>query len=207
MKSRPKLILLSAWAGSGKDTVADYLVKNFGYEKLSFAKVLKDMVAEQYGVERAAFDDRDKKEKPLLEYPVVSKDSFSKYVNEFMKGEHKPYMGELYHTPRSLCILEGSIKRSVDANYWVKRAVGQMKPGQCYVIADWRYKSEYDAIAALGLEPITIRISRFKTTASVDPSERDLDCFTFKATVNNNTTKEDLFERVSQVCGFTKEKV
>ncbi len=202
MKTRPKLILLSGWAGSGKDSVADYLVTAHGYQKLSFAKVLKDMVAEQYGVERAAFDDREKKESPLLNYPVVSKDSFSKYVNEFMRGEHKPYMGELYHTPRSLCILEGSIKRSVDANYWVKRAASQMKPGQAYVIADWRYKSEYEAIAALGLEPITIRINRFETTASVDPSERDLDAFSFKTLVSNSGTKEELFEKVRQVCGL-----
>lgn len=39
-------------AGSGKDTLADYLVKNHGYTKLSFAAAIKDVVAAAFGWDR-----------------------------------------------------------------------------------------------------------------------------------------------------------
>lgn len=42
------LLGISGIAGSGKDTAADFLVKNFGFTKLSFADVLKRIVQEVF---------------------------------------------------------------------------------------------------------------------------------------------------------------
>lgn len=39
------IIGICGFSGSGKDTVASYLVENYGYKKLSFASVLKDVVS------------------------------------------------------------------------------------------------------------------------------------------------------------------
>ena len=39
-----QLIGISGAAGSGKDTVGDYLVKEYGYTKLAYADALKDLV-------------------------------------------------------------------------------------------------------------------------------------------------------------------
>ena len=43
-----KVILLAGYAQSGKDTVADYLVENYGYTKMKFAAPLYDMLATMY---------------------------------------------------------------------------------------------------------------------------------------------------------------
>jgi dephospho-CoA kinase len=56
-----KIILLSGWAGSGKDTVADYLVTKHGYKKFAFATPLKDLAAEVYKFPRELADSQDGK--------------------------------------------------------------------------------------------------------------------------------------------------
>jgi hypothetical protein len=56
-----KIILLSGWAGSGKDTVADYLVRKHGYKKFAFATPLKDLAAEVYKFPRELADSQDGK--------------------------------------------------------------------------------------------------------------------------------------------------
>jgi hypothetical protein len=195
-----KLILLSGWAGSGKDSVADYL-RERGYGKLSFADALKAQVAQQYNIPLDWFYDRYLKETPLLQYPVVSTDGFSEHVNTFMASEHATCRAQKYHTPRSLCILEGSVKRSVEPDYWVKKTFESLHRGSNYVVADWRYRSEYEALKHLA--PITIRINRFETTQSTDPSERDLDTFVaYDHIIKNDSTLENLFEKIRLVLGL-----
>jgi hypothetical protein len=51
-----KIISLSGLMGSGKDTVASILIKDYGYVKLSFSKALKDMIAAIFGWERALLE-------------------------------------------------------------------------------------------------------------------------------------------------------
>lgn len=46
------LIGVVGFAGSGKGTVADILVRDHGFKKLSFADALKDAVATIFGWER-----------------------------------------------------------------------------------------------------------------------------------------------------------
>jgi hypothetical protein len=184
------LLLLSGWKGSGKDTAADYLVRKHGFIKLSFASALKDMVSEAYCIPRHYFDDRTLKEKALPQFPAHFKDGFSDQINQIMASEMAEVGGELFHTPRSLCILEGSVKRSVDPNYWVKRATRGLDPKKNYVIADWRYRSEFEALK--DLNPVTVRINRFESTTSTDPSERDLDNFAFDTVIGNVGTVDDL---------------
>jgi hypothetical protein len=47
-----KLIVLSGWSESGKDTVADLLVKNAAFTKYAIADPLKDLCASLYGFPR-----------------------------------------------------------------------------------------------------------------------------------------------------------
>lgn len=88
-----KIFAVSGWAGSGKDTVAEYLIKTHGFRRVAFADILKDMVAEQYGIDRSSLDDRDRKEKPLLHMPVNPKDNYSKMINEYLVKEFRSAAG------------------------------------------------------------------------------------------------------------------
>lgn len=115
---------------------------------------------------------------------------------------------QLYWTPRAVCILLGSTGRSFDPNHWVDRALTY--PGvqttlhtvkSNIVVSDFRYRSEYDRVVRLfGKENVkTVRIDRFSTVDSNDPSERDLDDFTFDIRVPNKGTLQEFMSKIKEV--------
>jgi hypothetical protein len=214
-----KVLAISGWKGSGKDTVAQYLVDNHGFARTSFADPLKDMAAKEYGFVREWADDPKYKESPLLNYPVEPKDKFTNLIADFMllefrdKNGKKPEFGsseKLYWTPRALCILKGSTNRAVDSAYWVKQAVSSIKEKyvkrqEFHVITDLRYKSElYQLKDAFQEDVIFVRINRFESSPSSDPSERDLDDHEFDFYIDNTNTKELALNQVDIVLNFLK---
>ena len=203
--SKPTIILLSGWKRSGKDTVADYLVKEFGYKRLGFADPLKDLTATLFDIKRNYFDDAALKESPIMYMPVQAKDDFAALVTTAMTKEFKLShdVGDLqdYWTPRALCILVGSCMRAVNPNFWVDQALNQVKPGGLYVISDCRYRSEVEAVKRFNAHVTTVRIDRFDSSPSVDPSERDLDDYSFDIILENRTTIKDLLTKVEMLGG------
>lgn len=202
--SKPTILCISGWKNSGKDTVANYLRDNFGVTRLGFADPLKDMVSDLFGVKRRLMDDQAEKEQPIMYMPVQAKDGFSKIVTDFMVKEFKREdtriaEKEVYWTPRALCILVGSCMRSVNPDFWVEKAVAKTEPGKVYAIADCRYKNEIEAIKRTGANVVSIRVNRFDTSPSADPSERDLDDYPFDIVLNNKTTIEEFLSSVEDM--------
>lgn len=218
------IVCISGWKKNGKDMLAEYLINNYSATRVSFADPLKDMVAEEYGVDRASLDDQDRKECPLLDMPVNPQDSYSRMISEFLFKEFRLKSGlqpttftynnghfqgvinsafsedpnhtiteTAYWTPRALAILKGSTNRSVRSNYWVQKAIEKIRNTQeMVVISDLRYKSEMNQIKeAFGDDAVFIRVQRFETSPSTDPSERDLDDANFDYYIDNTGTKEE----------------
>ena len=228
-----RIIALSGWKKSGKDTASEILIKEHGFTRISFADPLKDMVAEEYGIERSWLDNPEFKESPLLNLPVEPKDDFSKMLHMFMVREFRTKQGDgpeaesvkiedgkmltlrcgiweqLYQTPRSLAILKGSVNRSVRSNYWVKKAIQAMKSKEtnAFVISDLRYKSELEQLRKAFKDSLTtIRINRFDTNPSTDPSENDLDDVSFDFVIENRGTKEEFFEKLKETISQIQDK-
>ena len=57
-----QVIGLTGDRGSGKDTVADLLVENWGYEKLELARLAKEILCRKYGLKIEELKDRKTKE-------------------------------------------------------------------------------------------------------------------------------------------------
>ena len=214
-----KVVALNAWKRSGKDCLADHMVANYGATRVSFADPLKDMVSEEFGIPRANFDDPSLKEATILSMPVEPKDKFSRNLCEFMFKEFRTARGstpeffviesgtmvsesldaeiceQLYWTPRALAILKGSTNRTVRSDYWVSKAIKAAEErGGLIVISDMRYKSEMAQLReAFGNDLITMRIERFDTSPSQDPSERDCDNATFDFTIQNKGSLASLY--------------
>lgn len=210
-----KIIAISGWKGSGKDTVAGHLIAEFGAQRTSFAGPLKDMAAAEYGFPREHADDPAFKEMPLLNLPVYPEDKFTKMVTDFMMLEFRDQngkkMGEgspesiMYWTPRALCILKGSMNRAVDSAFWVKQTIKTINEKTeeghgLHVITDLRYKSELGQLkAAFDQDVVFVRVKRFETSPSVDPSERDLDDATFDFYVDNTGTLASAYDQIEQI--------
>lgn len=200
---KPQLLALSGYKGSGKSTVADYLVSAYGYTQISFAAKLKDLVAETYRVPREHLDSPTMKEQPILSLPAIPSDPFTQAIHHMLRDE----LLSGYWTPRALCILEGSIKRSVNANFWIRDLLAEIQknPNRSYVISDLRYKSEADIIKMQLPESLTLRIERHLSVATTDPSERDLDDYKFDIRMSNKFTKrEDLYRTIDMIFSFNR---
>lgn len=213
-----KIVALSGWKRSGKDTAARYLIETLGYKRFGFADILKEMVAEQYAIPLEWLHNEEFKELPLSKFPVDTTDRFAGVIHDFMDGEFKEIKIEegdecsfvKCWTPRALAILEGSVKRSVNSQYWVQRVVDQIikewheSAGEVgkFVITDLRYQSEAGQLRkAFGEQLTTVRINRFEDCESTDPSERDLDDYDFDKFIDNTLTLEDLFSNVEKAVG------
>lgn len=242
-----KVIAISGWKRSGKDTIAGQLIEAHGFKRVAFADPLKDSVAREYGIPRSHCDDPQYKEAPILHLPLSPKDAFGREAAKLIYKEcrtedgktpfefyidpsgafmgvvayNSPFVeresvGQLYWTPRALCILKGSINRVVRSDFWVKAAIDEIKnevsmieaPDASgpdtkhtkYVISDLRYKSELGQLReSFGKDLITVRVNRFDDCNSQDASERDLDNGVFDITIENRGTLEELLVKVKEL--------
>lgn len=191
------VLALSGWKMSGKDTTADYLCAEYGFRKVSFAAKLKDMVANTYNVPREYLDSPTHKEMPLHNLPVIPSDKTTDRLQEMFRTE----LRNGYWTPRALCILEGSVKRAVYSNYWVREAINTIisDPVHNYVITDMRYSTEADTMKMLFPHIQVVRIDRFDSSPTEDPSERDMDTYPFDYTFSNRAGKEELHAQIDSL--------
>ena len=211
---------VSGWKKSGKDTLADFLINKEGYERVAFADVLKEITAETYGLDKNIFYNQSVKEAPIKSLPVNPKDEFTKTIANFMEKEFRTEDGKigcilsdrLYWTPRALLILEGSIKRAVNCDFWVQKTFNKIQEIQKnenkyrFVITDLRYKNEMESLVDIfGDRFVSCRVNRFETVDSTDPSERDLDEAEFDFTIGNRSSLDDFLEEVENLASIIEE--
>lgn len=165
--------MLSGYAGVGKDTVADYLVKEHGYTKVSFASYLKNYCSKEYDLPLFYFEDRELKERPLSTHSNLS--------------------------PRDILIKEGKTKREIDNNFFVNKLIYNVTPwDNKYVISDFRYLNEYKIFKDWFGNVKSIRILK-DVLVSNSPSEHQLDDFNFDYYLKNFNTFEDLYKSVDKL--------
>lgn len=121
------LIGLAGSAGTGKDTVADYLVAQHGFTKFSFSDALYREVSEAFGVPVAELQDRAKKERPhpkLVE--AYCKDpEFAKIMRTATEWDTAAVVVHRWvaYSPRWVLQHWGTeYRRAQDPEYWLKAA-------------------------------------------------------------------------------------
>jgi hypothetical protein len=195
--------MLSGWKNSGKDVMSRRLANKYGFERFAFADALKDQVAERYGISRFDMDDPMLKERPLFNYPVNeildTLDMRAHYQPLTLDHSRKNF---LFHTPRSLLILDGSLARTIHNNIWVNTVVSKImkrKPVKV-VISDFRYQNELEQLrrAFPDYKILTIRVNRFLECSAIDDSERALDAFPFEIAIDNSGTLEAFVQSVDE---------
>ena len=111
-------IILSGKSHVGKDSIANELIKNYGFKKYAFADMLKQHCSTKYG------------------YPLE--------WNYSQEGKQRVVNSSGGKTVRQILIEEGKKGREEDVLKWVKKVVTQLmvdKPA-FYVVTDCRFKNE-----------------------------------------------------------------
>jgi hypothetical protein len=126
------IIGITGAIGSGKDTIADYLVSKHGFKRISFAAKVKDVAHVVFGWDRE-----------LLEGLTRESRAWREVVD--------PYWGL---SPRTALQRIGTemFRAHIHPDTWVKSVVRVINanPGVNYVITDCRFENEIAAITDLG---------------------------------------------------------
>lgn len=195
-----KIILLSGKKGAGKDIVSDIL----GYDTYHFADALKTSAGRTFNINQSFFYDRDLKDSALLQYPVQLTDATTRSIMSlFIDSVWVTDEGIKYHTPRTLALIEGAMRRLIDKDYWVKKTLADVESDmkiydeQVAVIADWRFPNEAEYIKDnFKGQTITVRVNRPGFDNSHDASETALDDYNFDYVIDNDKSLEWLKSEV-----------
>jgi hypothetical protein len=127
------LIAISGKRGVGKTTAAMWLVRNRGYELVSFGDHLRRLARNIFPFTEADFKDIKKKESPFGKYDW---------------------------TPRDFLIGFGEFCRYYDKNFWVHKVIDSLDHKKNYVIDDMRFENEFEIVKEYGAS--TVRINRYE---------------------------------------------
>ena len=175
------IIGLSGYARSGKDTIADYLVENHGFVKLSFATPMRESLY------RLNPEIRDMSG---LVY------TFKQAVNLFGWEDMKTYFPAYRGLMQRMGTEVG--REMFGEDFWVQQALKQVTPGANVVFSDVRYQNEANAVQATGGE--VWRVERPGVKAANDhTSEHDLDNYKFDHRIMNYGPVEDLYKTVTTI--------
>ena len=185
-KTKPLLIGLTGYAGVGKDTVADLMVKDYGFIRFAFADKLKNILSDIYNVPRQLFDDRALKNEPCRE------------------------LG--WKTPREAAKLIGTegFRNMIRRDTWVDFVMRQVEremsnmdnhPGGI-VITDVRFPEEFNAVVARGGFMIGVMRQDHETFISHESESHIADLYErCHDLLHNNGPVEDLKFKVVRALG------
>jgi hypothetical protein len=178
---RVKAIGFSGWARSGKDTAADYAIKNYGYTKASFAEPIREALFRL---------------NPKINVGGFSQASLATAVKSFGWEDLKTFSVDVRPLMQRLGTEVG--REMFGDNFWVEAALDRIPDGAKVVFSDVRYPNEADSIKALGGQ--IYRINRDGVgPANGHPSETALNDYAFDGRIDNSGTVEQLYGQIDRV--------
>lgn len=172
----PKVVALTGLAGSGKSTVADYLVRRHGYVRVKFAGPLKDMC-------RSIGLTEDHIEGSLKELP-----------SPLLAGRTPRFVMQTLGTEWGRDIIGPNFWTGL----WCDRASDVLDHGGRVVVDDCRFENEADAVRGYG--GLLIRIEGRGGVAGSHASEAG--AFDVDAVLHNTGSVGELFRRTLEIlCG------
>jgi hypothetical protein len=180
--SNLNLIGIAGRKRHGKDTIGDYLVKNYGYTKIGFADALKIGCQHIFGL-----------------------------TNEQLYGDDKEIEDTFWKTsPRTILQYVGTdlfrnqlstIMPEIEDNIWIKVVEKTIleNPDKKYVITDVRFENELAFIKKYG--GLTIKVQRDALLFNVDAhaSEAFIDNLHTNYTLGNNGSLDELYEKLNNI--------
>jgi len=180
------IIGISGQARHGKDTIADYLVKNYGFQKMSLAQPLKEICRTIF-----SFNDEqlygDQKESVDPRWGITPRHCLQFIGTELFRQQIGQLLPEIGDDIWVYCLCERL------------KTLFQEKPDTKVVICDVRFKNEYQALNNLEIPFHSIRVNNphVEGTASTHTSEQiDLP---YDHYIENSGTILELYGKVDEL--------
>jgi len=197
------IIAISGLIGSGKDTVADYLVNNHEFRRESFAGNLKDSMCAIFGWDRDMLEGRSKS---------------SREWREQVDPWWAERLGIPHLTPRWILQHVGTdvIRGHFHDDMWLASLENKLrKTDDNIVISDVRFRNEVKMLKSLGAVCVEVirgdRPQWFEyalngetkklDTLAIHRSEYDWIGTEFDATLDNNGSLDNLYRQVEGLIG------
>lgn len=171
------VIGLSGYARSGKDTVADILVRHHGYTRIAFADVMRDFML-------------------AVDPYIAPMYRLSECITDVGWDEAKVTRPEVRRLLQAVGTDAG--RKFLGEDVWVEATISKLDILKNYVISDCRFLNEAAAVKMLDGE--VWRISRPGITQVNDhPSETSLDRYAFDWRINNDASIVCLDLKVNRI--------
>lgn len=187
-----KIIGLTAFKGSGKDTFADFLVSHNKYIKISFAQFMKDASKILFNWTDDHFEHKNKE--IIDKYWGISPRQFLQNLGtEFLRS-----LTQLNST--NLQIYDGSFITG-NFTFHIKRInlyINQLykQKTKYIVITDIRFQDEFDFIKQIGGIIVKINRNVLSNKYSNHLSEKFIDNFKEDYIIDNNSSKEVFYKNI-----------
>ena len=204
------LLGISGFMRSGKDTLGDHLVENYGYKKTGFAKTLKDAVQNIFGFtheqvygnlketpdERYRFTGLCTKcgQECSLPPPSIAgiqdRDWFCAPCN---------LSYPIFVTPRLAMQSMGTEwGRRLCDGIWVMACINEIRQSDCrnWVITDVRFRNEVQAVQDTGGLMIRLRRGELSTTHASEAELAEMEDSEFDLAVDNLGTLEEFYAKI-----------
>jgi len=179
------IIGICGFIGSGKDTVADILINEKGFVKLSFASALKDAVSIVFGWDRT-----------MLEGASSESRLWREQVDEWWSQRlNIPHL-----TPRWILQHWGTdiLRDKFHEDIWLASLERKIMNSnyQKIVITDCRFPNEIALLKKLGVKMVKIKRPSLVSSQSIHSSETSWINTEFDFIVENDSSLDDLREKV-----------
>ncbi|MBU2793111.1 AAA family ATPase [Acidithiobacillus thiooxidans] len=147
------IIGLTGAAGCGKDTVAEILSREYGFQIIAFSDALYEEVSTAFHVPVAFLKNRETKEKRSFRLSMgrcVDSD-FVRVVRDIRRSEHRPTGFSIPYSPRQILQWWGTdYRRAQCATYWIDKVRVRLDVDLHWAITGVRFQDEADLVRELG---------------------------------------------------------
>ena len=174
------LVGICGRAGAGKDTVGDYLIQEYGFNKIALADPIKRLVKDVFVLDDHTVYDRIAREQPIKNFPSWTVRKLLQYIGT-----------ELF-------------RQNIDDSIWVKSLWYRIQNDKRdYVVTDVRFPNElnfFNKNAKSG-EFISLKIVRDGCNGAVGLKGHASEAHDLKAqyVIKNDDTIEDLYDKVDNI--------
>ena len=167
-------------AGSGKDTIADYLVEKKGFKKIALADPIKRLVKDVFVLDDKTMYDRVEREKPLEQWGNWSVRKLLQVIGTEM------------------------FRRHISEDIWVRSLWYRVKedPTSNYIISDVRFPNELSFLKEAGKEDfLSMKVVRDGYNGQVGVIGHESEKYDLETDIliHNNGSFSELYGRIDEI--------